>query len=204
MATVSTSARLRLLQLGLGERMSQRLSERLPDLLQDVIDELRRRGARREGGRPEAAAALPAGAARRVRGAVRPARRRRRGAAAGHARSPRSSRCCARRSAPWPRRWRRATWSRLTVSPRYGWSSATTCRGRRGRRAGGAGRGADARRWSPLPLAAGRVVGGSGRSCAGTGRGACRPRPAGVRRPIASTDELDRPLLGRAAGARRS
>jgi rfaE bifunctional protein nucleotidyltransferase chain/domain len=40
MATVSTSARLRLLQLGLGERMSQRLSERLPDLLQDVIDEL--------------------------------------------------------------------------------------------------------------------------------------------------------------------
>jgi D-beta-D-heptose 7-phosphate kinase/D-beta-D-heptose 1-phosphate adenosyltransferase len=40
MATVSTSARLRLLQLGLGERMSQRLSERLPDLLQDVIDEI--------------------------------------------------------------------------------------------------------------------------------------------------------------------
>jgi D-beta-D-heptose 7-phosphate kinase/D-beta-D-heptose 1-phosphate adenosyltransferase len=39
MATVSTTARLRLLQLGLGERMSQRLSERLPDLLQDVIDE---------------------------------------------------------------------------------------------------------------------------------------------------------------------
>jgi|KBSSwiStaDraftv2_1062776.scaffolds.fasta_scaffold409332_2 D-beta-D-heptose 7-phosphate kinase/D-beta-D-heptose 1-phosphate adenosyltransferase len=40
MATVSTSARLRLLQLGLGEKMSQRLSERLPDLLQDVLDEL--------------------------------------------------------------------------------------------------------------------------------------------------------------------
>ena len=40
MATVSTSARLRLLQLGLGERMSQRLSEKLPDLLQDVIDEI--------------------------------------------------------------------------------------------------------------------------------------------------------------------
>jgi D-beta-D-heptose 7-phosphate kinase/D-beta-D-heptose 1-phosphate adenosyltransferase len=40
MATVSTSARLRLLQFGLGERMSQRLSERLPDLLQDVIDEI--------------------------------------------------------------------------------------------------------------------------------------------------------------------
>jgi D-glycero-beta-D-manno-heptose 1-phosphate adenylyltransferase len=40
MATVSTSARLRLLQLGLGERMSQRLSERLPDLMQDVIDEM--------------------------------------------------------------------------------------------------------------------------------------------------------------------
>jgi D-beta-D-heptose 7-phosphate kinase/D-beta-D-heptose 1-phosphate adenosyltransferase len=40
MATVSTSARLRLLQLGLGERMSQRLTERLPDLLQDVIDEM--------------------------------------------------------------------------------------------------------------------------------------------------------------------
>src|SRR6185369_14832681 len=40
MATVSTSARLRLLQLGLGEKMSQRLSERLPDLLQDVIDEI--------------------------------------------------------------------------------------------------------------------------------------------------------------------
>jgi rfaE bifunctional protein nucleotidyltransferase chain/domain len=40
LATVSTSARLRLLQLGLGERMSQRLSERLPDLLQDVIDEI--------------------------------------------------------------------------------------------------------------------------------------------------------------------
>ena len=46
MATVSTSARLRLLQLGLGERMSQRLSERLPDLLQDVLDEL----GRAEGG----------------------------------------------------------------------------------------------------------------------------------------------------------
>jgi rfaE bifunctional protein nucleotidyltransferase chain/domain len=46
MATVSTSARLRLLQLGLGERMSQRLSERLPDLLQDVLDEL----GRTEGG----------------------------------------------------------------------------------------------------------------------------------------------------------
>jgi D-beta-D-heptose 7-phosphate kinase/D-beta-D-heptose 1-phosphate adenosyltransferase len=40
MATVSTSARLRLLQLSLGERMSQRLSERLPDLLQDVLDEI--------------------------------------------------------------------------------------------------------------------------------------------------------------------
>jgi rfaE bifunctional protein nucleotidyltransferase chain/domain len=40
MATVSTTARLRLLQLGLGERMSQRLSERLPDLLQDVLDEM--------------------------------------------------------------------------------------------------------------------------------------------------------------------
>ena len=40
MATVSTSARLRLLQLGLGERMSQRLSERLPDLLQDVLNEI--------------------------------------------------------------------------------------------------------------------------------------------------------------------
>jgi rfaE bifunctional protein nucleotidyltransferase chain/domain len=40
MATVSTSARLRLLQFQLGERMSQRLSERLPDLMQDVIDEI--------------------------------------------------------------------------------------------------------------------------------------------------------------------
>lgn len=36
MATVSTSARLRRLQLGLGER----LSERLPALLQDLIDEI--------------------------------------------------------------------------------------------------------------------------------------------------------------------
>lgn len=40
MATVSTSARLRLLQFSLGERMSQRLTEKLPDLLQDVIDEI--------------------------------------------------------------------------------------------------------------------------------------------------------------------
>lgn len=40
MATVSTSARLRLLQLTLGELMSKRLSEKLPDVLQDVIDEL--------------------------------------------------------------------------------------------------------------------------------------------------------------------
>lgn len=40
MATVSTSARLRLLQLSLGERVSQRLAARLPDLLQDVIDEI--------------------------------------------------------------------------------------------------------------------------------------------------------------------
>jgi D-beta-D-heptose 7-phosphate kinase/D-beta-D-heptose 1-phosphate adenosyltransferase len=47
MATVSTTARLRLLQLGLGERMSQRLSERLPDLLQDVIDEFGGPGERR-------------------------------------------------------------------------------------------------------------------------------------------------------------
>lgn len=50
MATVSTSARLRLLQLGLGERMSQRLSERLPDLLQDVIDEIGGTGASRTEG----------------------------------------------------------------------------------------------------------------------------------------------------------
>jgi rfaE bifunctional protein nucleotidyltransferase chain/domain len=40
MATVSTSARLRLFQLRLGEHMSRRLVERLPDLLQDLIDEL--------------------------------------------------------------------------------------------------------------------------------------------------------------------
>jgi D-beta-D-heptose 7-phosphate kinase/D-beta-D-heptose 1-phosphate adenosyltransferase len=40
MATVSTTARLRLLQLGLGERMSQRLSEKLPDVLQDVLEEM--------------------------------------------------------------------------------------------------------------------------------------------------------------------
>lgn len=42
MATVSTSARLRLLQLGLAERMSQHLAERLPDLIHDVIDEFRK------------------------------------------------------------------------------------------------------------------------------------------------------------------
>jgi rfaE bifunctional protein nucleotidyltransferase chain/domain len=40
MATVTTSARLRLLQLGLAELLSARLSERLPQLLQDVIDEI--------------------------------------------------------------------------------------------------------------------------------------------------------------------
>jgi rfaE bifunctional protein nucleotidyltransferase chain/domain len=39
MATVSTSARLRRLQMGLAEMMSKKLSERLPELLQDVIDE---------------------------------------------------------------------------------------------------------------------------------------------------------------------
>lgn len=39
MATVSTSARLRRLQMGLAEVMSKKLSERLPELLQDVIDE---------------------------------------------------------------------------------------------------------------------------------------------------------------------
>ncbi|GAA1807054.1 adenylyltransferase/cytidyltransferase family protein [Planosporangium flavigriseum] len=39
MATVSTSARLRRLQMGLAEVMSQKLSERLPELIQDVIDE---------------------------------------------------------------------------------------------------------------------------------------------------------------------
>jgi D-beta-D-heptose 7-phosphate kinase/D-beta-D-heptose 1-phosphate adenosyltransferase len=39
MATVSTSARLRLMQLGLGERMSKRLSERIPDLIQEMLDE---------------------------------------------------------------------------------------------------------------------------------------------------------------------
>jgi rfaE bifunctional protein nucleotidyltransferase chain/domain len=40
MATVTTSARLRLLQLGLAGLLSERLSERLPQLLQDVIDEI--------------------------------------------------------------------------------------------------------------------------------------------------------------------
>ncbi len=40
MATVSTSARLRLLQLSLGERMSRRLTERLPDLMHDVLEDL--------------------------------------------------------------------------------------------------------------------------------------------------------------------
>jgi D-glycero-beta-D-manno-heptose 1-phosphate adenylyltransferase len=39
MATVSTSARLRRLQMGLAEMMSKKLSERLPELIQDVIDE---------------------------------------------------------------------------------------------------------------------------------------------------------------------
>ena len=36
MATVSTSARLRLLQLGLGERRSQQLSEHTPDALDEI------------------------------------------------------------------------------------------------------------------------------------------------------------------------
>jgi rfaE bifunctional protein nucleotidyltransferase chain/domain len=40
MATVTTSARLRLLQLGLAELLSEQLSERLPRLLQDIIDEI--------------------------------------------------------------------------------------------------------------------------------------------------------------------
>jgi D-glycero-beta-D-manno-heptose 1-phosphate adenylyltransferase len=40
MATVSTSARVRLLQLQLAEMMSKRLAERMPELLQDVIDEI--------------------------------------------------------------------------------------------------------------------------------------------------------------------
>lgn len=40
MAMVSTSARVRLLQLQLAEMMSKKLSERLPELLQDVIDEI--------------------------------------------------------------------------------------------------------------------------------------------------------------------
>jgi len=39
MATVTTSARIRRLQLGLAEVMSQRMSERLPQLLQGIIDE---------------------------------------------------------------------------------------------------------------------------------------------------------------------
>jgi D-glycero-beta-D-manno-heptose 1-phosphate adenylyltransferase len=40
MATVSTSARVRLLQLQLAEMMSKRLAEKMPELLQDVIDEI--------------------------------------------------------------------------------------------------------------------------------------------------------------------
>jgi len=40
MATVSTSARVRLLQLQLAEMMSKKLAERMPELLQDVIDEI--------------------------------------------------------------------------------------------------------------------------------------------------------------------
>lgn len=40
MATVSTSARLRLLQLGLAERFYERVSQELPDLFRKVIDEL--------------------------------------------------------------------------------------------------------------------------------------------------------------------
>jgi rfaE bifunctional protein nucleotidyltransferase chain/domain len=39
MATVSTSARIRLLQLELAETLSARLSERLPRVIQDIIDE---------------------------------------------------------------------------------------------------------------------------------------------------------------------
>jgi rfaE bifunctional protein nucleotidyltransferase chain/domain len=48
MATVSTSARLRRLQLGAAEMLSKRLSESLPDLLQDVISEIG--GERPDGG----------------------------------------------------------------------------------------------------------------------------------------------------------
>jgi len=40
MATVSTSARLRLLQLGLAEKFYERVSQELPDLFRKVIDEL--------------------------------------------------------------------------------------------------------------------------------------------------------------------
>jgi D-beta-D-heptose 7-phosphate kinase/D-beta-D-heptose 1-phosphate adenosyltransferase len=40
MAVVSTSARVRLLQLQLAEMMSKKLAERMPELLQDVIDEI--------------------------------------------------------------------------------------------------------------------------------------------------------------------
>jgi D-glycero-beta-D-manno-heptose 1-phosphate adenylyltransferase len=40
MAMVTTSARLRMLQLGLAELLSKRLSEQLPRLLQDIIDEI--------------------------------------------------------------------------------------------------------------------------------------------------------------------
>jgi len=40
MATVTTSARLRMLQLGLAGLLSKRLSEQLPRLLQDIIDEI--------------------------------------------------------------------------------------------------------------------------------------------------------------------
>ena len=45
MATVSTSARLRLLQLSLGERMSQRLTERASDLLPNGLQGEVRRSA---------------------------------------------------------------------------------------------------------------------------------------------------------------
>lgn len=40
MATVSTSARLRLLQHGMAQMLSSRLSERMPTLLQEIIDEI--------------------------------------------------------------------------------------------------------------------------------------------------------------------
>ena len=182
MATVSTSARLRRIQLGLPEPW----------------DPTRREPAQASPAVREAGTALPAGDPRRVRGLPAPARRRGRDPAPGRrvrrglSRAwPRTSGPCrAARAARLPPAGRPARQIRVIEPAR------PARRGHR-RRPGAARRGDHPGPRGRYDLGDGRTWSSTGRSCAGTGTGPPPRRPVSFDGEIAAA-ELPRELLGRA------